>query len=74
MRRLEGDVFPSIGHKFIDDVTAADVRELVLVIEERGARDVAKRAQETIGQIFRYASPMAGQHEIPLQTSSRRTS
>jgi hypothetical protein len=35
MRRLEADVFPSIGHKFIDDVTAADVRELVLVIEER---------------------------------------
>lgn len=55
MRRLEADVFPPIGHKFIDDLTAVDVRELVLVIEERGARDVAKRAQETIGQIFRYA-------------------
>ncbi|SDF02368.1 tyrosine-type recombinase/integrase [Terriglobus roseus] len=55
MRRLEADVFPIIGHKFVDDVKAADVRELVLAIEGRGARDVAKRAQETIGQIFRFA-------------------
>jgi integrase len=55
MRRLEADVFPVIGHKFVDDVKAADVRELVLAIEGRGARDVAKRAQETVGQIFRFA-------------------
>lgn len=55
LRRLEADVFPDIGHKFVDDVRAADVRQLVLAIEARGARDVAKRAQETIGQIFRFA-------------------
>jgi integrase len=55
MRRLESDVFPMIGHKFIDAITAADIRELILPIEVRGARDVAKRAHETIGQIFRYA-------------------
>lgn len=40
------------GHKFIDAITAADIRELILPIE---ARDVAKRPHETIGQIFRYA-------------------
>lgn len=55
MRRLEADVFPAIGYKFIDAITAADIRELILPIEARGARDVAKRAHETIGQIFRYA-------------------
>jgi len=55
MRRLEADVFPVIGHKFIDAISAADLRELILPIEARGARDVAKRAHETIGQIFRYA-------------------
>lgn len=44
MRRMEADVFPVIGHKFIDAITAADIRELILPIEERGARDVAKRA------------------------------
>ena len=55
LRRLEADVFPGFGHKFIDDVTAADIRELMLAIESRGARDVAKRSHETTGQIFRYA-------------------
>jgi Arm DNA-binding domain len=29
MRRLEGDVFPAFGHKFIDAVTAADVLEVI---------------------------------------------
>jgi integrase len=55
LRRLEADVFPSFGHKFIDAITAADIRNLMLAIESRGARDVAKRAHETTGQVFRYA-------------------
>jgi integrase len=55
LRRLEADAFPSFGHKFIDAVTAADIRKLMLTIEDRGARDVAKRAHETTGQVFRYA-------------------
>jgi len=55
MRRLKGDVFPAFGHKFIDAVTAADVREVMLAIEGREAHDLAKRARETTSQIFRYA-------------------
>lgn len=55
MRRLEADVFPAFGHKFIDNVAPADIRKLMLAIESRGARDVAKRAHETTSQIFRYA-------------------
>jgi len=55
LRRLEADVFPAIGHKFIDAVTPADIRNLMLSIESRGARDVAKRAHEATGQVFRYA-------------------
>jgi integrase len=55
MRRLEADVFPAFGHKFIDAVTAADVRELMLAIERRDARDVAKRAHENTSQVFRFA-------------------
>lgn len=55
LRRLEADVFPAFGRKFIDAITAADIRELMLGIERRGARDVAKRAHETTGQIYRYA-------------------
>jgi hypothetical protein len=55
LRRLEADVFPAFGHKFIDNVTPADIRKLMLAIEDRGARDAAQRAHETTGQIFRYA-------------------
>jgi integrase len=55
LRRLEADVFPALGPKFMDAVTAADIRKLMLAIESRGARDVAKRAHETTGQVFRYA-------------------
>lgn len=55
LRRLEADVFPAFGHKFIDSVSAADIRELMLGVEGRGARDVAKRSHETTSQIFRYA-------------------
>jgi integrase len=55
MRRLEADIFPAFGHKSIDVVTAADVRDLMIVIERRDARDVAKRSHETTSQIFRFA-------------------
>ncbi|HEY1579024.1 MAG TPA: tyrosine-type recombinase/integrase, partial [Terracidiphilus sp.] len=55
MRRLEADVFPSFGHRFIEAVTATDIRKLMQMIESRGARDVSKRAHETTGQVFRYA-------------------
>jgi integrase len=55
MLTMSCDVFPAFGHKFIDTVTAAEIRELMLAVEERGARDVAKRAHETTSQIFRYA-------------------
>jgi integrase len=55
LRRLEADVFPAYGHKFIGAITAADIRELMLSVERRDARDVAKRVHQTTGQIFRYA-------------------
>ena len=55
LRRLESDVFPVIGSKSIDDITAADIRKLILGIEKRGARDVAQRQHGTISQIYRYA-------------------
>jgi integrase len=55
MARLVADVFPVIGHLFIDNVETLHVRQIMLTIEERGARDVAKRAHEVIGQIFRFA-------------------
>ncbi len=55
MRRMEADVFPAYGHKSISEVTAADVRQLMIAVEKRDARDVAKRIHETTSQIFRFA-------------------
>ena len=55
LRRLQADVFPAYGHKLIDTITAADIRELMIAVEARDARDVAKRVHETTSQIFRFA-------------------
>jgi Arm DNA-binding domain len=55
MRRLETDVFTKYGHKHIDEVTPGEIRELMLDVEGRGARDVAKGIHETTSQIFRFA-------------------
>ena len=55
LRRLEADVFPAIGKKPIATVRPRDVIAVARAIEKRGALDIAKRALETIGQVFRYA-------------------
>ena len=55
LRRLEADVFPVIGRKPIGDVTAPQLLALAKKIESRGALDIAKRALQTCGQVFRYA-------------------
>jgi hypothetical protein len=52
---MEADVFPAYGHKPINAVTAADIRQLMIAVEKRDARDVAKRIHETTSQIFRFA-------------------
>jgi integrase len=55
LRRLQGDVFPAIGSKPVTEIEAPAVVSLVKAIEGREAYDLAKRALETVGQIFRYA-------------------
>lgn len=55
LRRLEADVFPEIGKRPIADLTAPILLAVAKKIETRGAVDIAKRAWQTCGQIFRYA-------------------
>lgn len=55
LRRLEADVFPVVGPRPIADITAPELLAMVKKIEARGAGDIAKRAWQTCGQIFRYA-------------------
>jgi hypothetical protein len=49
------NVFPVIGWMSIDAAQTAHIRDIMLTIETRGAGDVAKRAHQSIGQIFRFA-------------------
>jgi hypothetical protein len=55
LRCLRSDVFPAFGHKFIDNVNAADIPGTHAAVEDRGAKDIAKGVHETSGQIFHYA-------------------
>lgn len=55
LRRLEADVFPSLGRLPIAEVTAPKLVAMAKRIEVRGALDIAKRALQTCGQILRYA-------------------
>lgn len=55
LRRLEADVFPEIGRRAIADITAPMLLAVAKKIEARDALDIAKRALQTCGQIFRYA-------------------
>ncbi|MBB5393053.1 MULTISPECIES: integrase arm-type DNA-binding domain-containing protein [unclassified Herbaspirillum] len=55
LRRLEIDVFPDLGRKLMDELTASSFRDMAQKIEKRGALDIARRALQTCGQIMRYA-------------------
>ena len=54
-RRMKADILPCLGVRPIAEIEAPELVSMVKAIEERGARDIAKRALETTGQIFRYA-------------------
>lgn len=54
LKRLEADIFPEIGHRPINKINAPELLSALHKIEKRGAFDIAKRALQTSGQIFRY--------------------
>ncbi len=55
IRRLEADIFPTLTGKPVTEITAPQLLAVIRKIEKRGALDLAKRALQTCGQIFRYA-------------------
>jgi integrase len=55
IKRLEKDVFPWLGATPIAKVTAPDLLKTVQRIESRGANELARRALQDCGRIFRYA-------------------
>ncbi|ACD96818.1 tyrosine-type recombinase/integrase [Trichlorobacter lovleyi] len=54
--RLDNYILPAFGSKPIVEVTAADVRTMLLKIEARGTIEAAKRVKVICGQVFRYAA------------------
>lgn len=54
LRRLEGDVFPYLGARPMDQITAPEVLMVIKRIDGRGAHDIARRMHQAIGRIFSY--------------------
>jgi integrase len=54
-RRLEANIYPAIGARPISEIESPEIVRMVKGIEGRGVGDLAKRAMQTTGQIFRYA-------------------
>ncbi len=55
IRRMETDIFPAIGAKPVNDITAAQLIAMIRKVESRGALDIAKRVLTMCGQVMRYA-------------------
>lgn len=53
--RLEADIFPKLGARPIADINAPELLSILRIIENRGATDIAHRAQQVCGMIFTYA-------------------
>ena len=55
IRRLESDVFPWLGAKPIDSLTAPQLLKVLRRIESRGVPETAHRTLAHCGQVIRYA-------------------
>ena len=54
-RLLKNDLYPSLGTRPISQITAPELLMVLRKVEGRGAVDMAHRAKQTAGQVFRYA-------------------
>ena len=54
-RLLEKDLFPTMGNRPIDNITAPELLCTLRKIESRGAIETARRAKQVAGKVFRYA-------------------
>jgi integrase len=55
LHRLEADVFPRLGTRPISQIRSPELLACLRKIEDRGAMELARRARQVCGQIFRYA-------------------
>jgi integrase len=55
LRRLETDVFPTIGMRPISEIEVPELVAMAKEIEQRGATELAKRSLQMCSMVFRYA-------------------
>lgn len=53
-RRLENNIFPTLGKRPIDEIQAPELLQTIRKIENRGAYDLAHRVLQVCGQVFCY--------------------
>lgn len=53
-RRLESNIFPSLGKRPLDQIEAPELLQAIRKIEARGSYDLAHRVLQVCGQIFQY--------------------
>ena len=56
-RRMDANILPLLGARPITEIEAPELVTMVKMIEGRGAADLAKRAMQNVGQIFRNQLP-----------------
>jgi len=54
-RIMEKDLYPYLGSRPIAEISTPELLATLRRIEDRGAIDIAHRARQTAGQVFRYA-------------------
>jgi integrase len=54
LHRLQMNIFPTIGQRPIRDIATPELLATLRLIEKRGAHEVAHRALQMCGQVFRY--------------------
>lgn len=55
LARLQNDVFPTLGKRKVNEITAPELLAVLRIVESRGAFETAHRINQICGQIFRYA-------------------
>jgi integrase len=54
LSRLEGDIYPVLGSRPINDIEAPDILAAIRAIEDRGAIELAKRVKNYCSEIFQF--------------------
>lgn len=52
--RLEGDIITHVGTKLPAEITRTDLIGLLQAVDERGARDIARRNLQIVRQIYEW--------------------